>query len=231
MAFQEGNTLLDALPASVVEPIFRNAAVVSLERNDRTMWREHAMQNVDFPLTALMAVYGTLDDGMTVEIVNVGREGFIEVDAGLDLDVALRHASCQFAGTVLRIPLGDFQRALSEVREFGTRVRHSIRARQFVTEQNVICNLRHTVHQRLARWLLLVCDRLGAGPLQATHEFMGAALGAQRASISLAAAHLKASGSIDYDRGSIRIADRALLTHATCECYHAMSAAIALSVR
>ena len=44
-------------------------------------------------------------------------------------------------------------------------------------------------------------------------------LGANRPSVSLAAAALKQAGLIDYRRGQMTILDRAALEQAACECY------------
>ena len=54
--------------------------------------------------------------------------------------------------------------------------------------QTAACNRLHTVEQRLARWLLVTQDRVDAGMLPLTHDFLATMLGTDRPSVSLAAA-------------------------------------------
>src|ERR1700738_854375 len=151
MVLPRGNRLLDAVPASDAELLFPSARIVTLERTQCTTIHDKVMHTVDFPITALMSVVGTLANGTTYEIASVGSEGFVEVDAALDCDIALRSASCQFPGDAVRVSLEDFQSALERSRTFARLVRRAVRARIFITEQNEMCNLRHTIVQRLAR--------------------------------------------------------------------------------
>ena len=43
--------------------------------------------------------------------------------------------------------------------------------------QSVVCNARHPLPGRLARWLLMYHDRLGRDEFELTHEFMASMLG------------------------------------------------------
>jgi CRP-like cAMP-binding protein len=199
---------------------------VALQRTEGTAIHDTRMLTVDFPVTALMSVMGTLDTGATFEVASVGAEAFVEVDAALDSDIAQRSASCQFSGDAVRMTLEDFQNGLETSREFARLVRRAVRARVFVTEQSVMCNLKHTVVNRLARWLLTSRDRLARTDFPVTHEFLAMILGARRASISLGVAALQREGAVDYERGSVTIRDERALSRLSCECYVAFRVAI-----
>lgn len=188
------------------------------------------MHTVDFPLTALMSVEGVLANGFTCELASVGTEGFVEIDAALESDVALRSAYCQFGGDVVRVSIDGFQANLLANRAFARRVRRAVRARVFVTEQNQLCNLRHTVAERLARWMLVTQERLGQSQVHVTHDALAAVLGSRRPSITVASASLEASGAIERRRGEIVIRDGARLAASTCECYALCQGAIAESL-
>jgi hypothetical protein len=226
MAFPRGNRLLDALAEPDRERLFPSARIVTLERTQCTTIHNKRMHYVDFPVTALMSVVGTLASGTTYEIASVGTEAFVEVDAALDSETALRSASCQFPGDVVRMSLEDFQAALETSRSFARIVRRAVRARIFITEQNEMCNLRHTIVQRLARWLLVASDRLDRKEFPVTHDFLATTLGTRRAGVSVAAATLQSHGAIEYQRGSVTISDLALLAEDSCECYEACRVAI-----
>jgi hypothetical protein len=81
------------------------------------------------------------------------------------------------------------------------------------------CNRLHAVEQRLARWLLMIHERVHKDALDLTHEFIAEMLGAGRASVTLAAGILQKAGLIHYSRGHITIVSREGLELVTCDCY------------
>jgi len=85
--------------------------------------------------------------------------------------------------------------------------------------QTTACNQIHSVQQRMCRWLLMTHDRVGADEFQLTQELLAQMLGVRRPSVTVAAGLLQRAGLIHYQRGRIRIADRAGLEAASCGCY------------
>jgi hypothetical protein len=85
--------------------------------------------------------------------------------------------------------------------------------------QTSMCNGRHSVEQRLSRWLLGTLDRGVARELIATHERLGEILGVRRESVTAAAGALQEYGAIRYCRGRLNVLDRHLLEPRACECY------------
>jgi CRP-like cAMP-binding protein len=88
--------------------------------------------------------------------------------------------------------------------------------------QNVACNRLHNIDQRIARWLLEVCDRVRHKDFSLTHEFIAEMLGVRRAGVSTAAAKLARLGIIQQGRMSVKIKNVAGLERASCECYAAL---------
>jgi CRP-like cAMP-binding protein len=72
---------------------------------------------------------------------------------------------------------------------------------------------------RLARWLLMTGDRLGANEFRLTQDFISNMLGVRREGVNKAAGLLQKEGLITYSRGRIKILDRAGLEAVSCECY------------
>ena len=85
--------------------------------------------------------------------------------------------------------------------------------------RTVACNATHLAEARLARWLLMVQDRVGGTILNLTQEFLGQMLGVQRTTVTLVARSLQAAGLITYRRGQIEIRDRKGLEGMACNCY------------
>ena len=226
MPVPKGNRILDALPAADLERLAELTKIKPMERGESTTQAETVMQFVDFPISALMSVTGLLENGTTLEIASVGPEGFVEIDAVLEAEIALRSAVCSFPGETVRMSFETFRMMLDESRPFARLARRTARARLFVTEQNSMCNLRHSIPERLARWLLVACERLNRSDFPVTHDFLATILGTRRAGVSEAAALLQEQGAIEYQRGLVAIGDPKTLAAASCECYEACNAAI-----
>ena len=62
-------------------------------------------------------------------------------------------------------------------------------------------------------------DRVDAGLLIITHDFLSTMLGTDRQSVSSAAANLQRKKIISYVRGAVRIVNRKKLEESACECY------------
>ena len=99
-----------------------------------------------------------------------------------------------------------------------TLLRHQL-AVQAQAQQAVLCNVTHTVEQRVARRLLRAHDLTGRSTLDLTQEFLADMLAVRRASVSLVAHALQEAGAIAYRRGQIHILDADGLRAAACECY------------
>ena len=85
--------------------------------------------------------------------------------------------------------------------------------------QLAACNKLHEAEQRLARWLLMVRDRVQEDTLHLTQEFLAQMLGTQRTTVVMAAGALQRSGIITYTRGKITIQSVELLEDVACDCY------------
>jgi Mn-dependent DtxR family transcriptional regulator len=84
---------------------------------------------------------------------------------------------------------------------------------------SVACNGRHSLKQRLARWVLMMRDRSDADVMSITHDLLAELLAVQRPSLTHAVAELEEAGLILRGRGQITILDRQGLIKASCECY------------
>src|ERR1700676_3983180 len=150
-----GNRLLAALSEVTRARVAATLDVVALQRQQFTNRYDAPMRSVDFPIDTVLSVVATLSNGSTCEVATVGREGFVEVDAALASRVAQRTSFCQTPGHVARMPIDAFQSELDTNPEFEMLVLRAVRTRAFMTEQLATCNLKHTLVERFARWLLM----------------------------------------------------------------------------
>lgn len=124
----------------------------------------------------------------------------------------------------MRIDVADLRRHLEDVRLRNALGAYSATA--FTTVGQLAgCVAFHPVEQRLARWLLMVRDRVGTEDLALTHEFLGVMLGVYRPTVTIAIHMLEQAGLIEHRRGHITILNGPRLEEAACECYAAIRAA------
>ena len=174
---------------------------------------------VDFPLHGVASQLATMQDGTTVEVGPIGREGTTGLPLFLGALTTPIDTLMQIPGECMRLTAASFRAAVDGLPSLRRALQ--LYAESTVTSMAwwVACNRAHLIEQRLARWLLMSHDRVLGDEFPLTQEFMAEMMGVRRASVSEAAADLQAAGLIRYVRGVITIADRAGLEQRTCECY------------
>ena len=85
--------------------------------------------------------------------------------------------------------------------------------------QIAACNKSHLLAERLARWLLMVRDRVARDEFDLTQEFLARMLGVRRAGVTDAAGNLQGRSLIRYSRGRVKILEVEGLRRASCACY------------
>jgi CRP-like cAMP-binding protein len=158
-------------------------------------------------------------DGSMVEVGLVGNEGIAGIPAALGDNIATTTAIVQVPGSGMRMKASVLKTEFGRGGSLQSLLLRYIQALYAFVSQNAACNRLHHLDGRLARWLLLVCDRVESNELPLTHEFIGQMLGVRRAGVTEAANTLQQAGLIRYTRGKITILNRQELEAASCECY------------
>jgi CRP-like cAMP-binding protein len=215
---QHANRLLAALPRADYERLRVDLVPVAL-RHKQTLWEPNQpIEALYFPIDAMASVLAVTESAM-VEVGTIGNEGLVGLPIFLGAPTSTNRAIVQVAGQGERLAIGPFQR---EVRR-GGRFRELLQryTQGFLTQvsQTTACNRAHSAERRLARWLLIIRDRVGRNQFPMTHEFLGQMLGVRRATVSQTAASLQRAKLISYSRGMITIRNGSALERATCECY------------
>jgi CRP-like cAMP-binding protein len=216
------NSVLASLAPADLDALAGEMKIVALTRGQTTNQFDQELRHVDFPLDAMVSIMATFASGSTCEVAFVGREGFVEADAALMYDEVARTTVCQIPGTVARIRADAFAEKLRSLPSLDRAVRRSLRMRLYITEQIAACNLRHTVTERLARWLLTTSDQMQRPQVALTQETFAIMLGVRRAGVSEAATALQRLGAVRIERAAINVVDRATLRASACECYDAI---------
>src|SRR5439155_2189496 len=85
--------------------------------------------------------------------------------------------------------------------------------------QNLLCHRLHPIEQRLAKWLLIIRDRIGRDDLHLTQDFLSYMLGVYRPGVSIGVHALEVDGLVAHSRNYLKISDHDGLRARSCECY------------
>ena len=196
-----------------------NLGRVSLSLRQGLYHPDVPIEAVYFPETGMISLVANMDDGMQAEVGVVGREGLLGVPLLQGVDTSFVEAMVQLPGTALRMGAREFRHELEVNAPFRMRLLRYSEALQAQVMQTAVCNGRHALEQRLARWLLMAHDRSAGDKLPLTQDLMAMMLGVHRPSVTVAAGTLQRAGLVRYSGGRLTVLDRPRLEAASCECY------------
>ena len=137
------------------------------------------------------------ENGAQVETSMFGYEAAIGISALMGTKHSLNAIFMQLAGYGYASPVRSARQEFQRAGKFHDVALRYVQAQLTLSTQNAACNAVHTHEQRLARWLLICCDRARQEHLQMAQEFVSQMLGSTRSTISIAASGFKAKGLID----------------------------------
>jgi CRP-like cAMP-binding protein len=213
------NRILAALPPEEYERIAPHLETLPLHHGQILYETDGRINDVYFPINAMISLVSEMSDGTSVEVGVTGFEGMTGLAVMLGVERSAHATMAQIEGDVIRVKAEVIK---SEFKRGGVLQELLLRYAQslwVMTSQVAACNRVHSVGERLARWLLMSYDRCVCEDLPLTHEFIAMMLGTRRAGVTEAAIILQAEGLIHYKRGHITIIDKEALEHFACECY------------
>ena len=219
MAFPISNLLLEKLPSESRTRLLAQSEAVPLPVRTPIFGPGEVPRYVHLLTSGIASVVTPLSGGEVVEIALVGREGFPEALHLLGPSMAVTRCFMQVPGSGIRIDYQRFQQEFYRDESIRRVVLRNVQFSASTLGQIAACNRLHNVEERLARWLLMVADRVGEDRIRLTHEFLAEMIGSRRTTVTLVARTLQRGGLIEYRRGDIRILDREGLEDVACECY------------
>jgi CRP-like cAMP-binding protein len=180
-------------------------------------WGEPA-NDLYFPIGAVVSLFAASLEGGIVAAAIVGSEGVVGIPAVITKNHYPLHAVVQIAGDIVKLPSGFVTNVLRD-REGQLRVAAYMNILMTQLAQSSICNNRHTIEQRLARWILAMRARSGLATFALTHEVLSQVLGTTRPVVTLAARTLKKNALIAYTRGTMQVLNPEGLVQLSCPCY------------
>lgn len=179
-------------------------------------------QNIEFvyfPNRGMVSQVVVTKDGRAVEVGVVGKEGYVGAGLAAGVSRSSVREIIQIAGDGFRMKGNALQQILQSAPQLQTILSRHAGLQGMQVAQTAACNRLHDIQQRLSRWLLMTQDRVDAGLLPITHDFIATMMGTDRSTVSLAASVMQKDGLIDYVRGAVKIVNRRKLEKSACECY------------
>jgi Crp-like helix-turn-helix domain len=211
------NVILQRLQPEVIDRL--ELQRVELPVNREIEFPGSGIANLFFIEEGIASMTVTFKDGFEVEVALGGPEAILGTSSMMGTRRSLNRVYMQIGGygysSVMAVATKEFKRA----EEFHDLTLRYLQAQFIQSAQTAGCNARHSVEQRMARWLLLCSDRVGDKVLPLSHEYMADMLGVTRSSVTVVAGHLQERGLIHYTRGKIALLDLPGLEAISCECY------------
>lgn len=205
--------------------MFKNSLLRSLDSDSLNLLRPH-LSAVDLPVEFELenprdvpqwayfiekGIAGSVVSGREVEVGLIGPEGMTGLSIALHTDRPVSRVDMQIAGEGFRIPRDRFRELLENCRslqDLVLRYAHTLLAQ---TSSTVASNAKDVIPVRLARWLLMVADRIGDDGMRVSHDYLSKLLGVRRAGVTDALHVLEGEHLIKAERLNISIRDRSQL--------------------
>lgn len=214
-----GNLILLAIPDEEFVGLRERLSYVDLPHYTVLHEPRKKLEDAYFLNSGMISLVFNTNGGESVEVGVTGKEGFTPIPVAVGLRHGPHQAIMQVSGNGFRISVEDLEEALQTSPQLQKLLNRYATVHGMQTAQTAGCNRLHDLDQRLARWLLLIQDRVESGLLRITHEFLAMMLGTDRPSVSLAAAELRKKRIIEYTHGTVRVLNRKRLESSACECY------------
>jgi CRP-like cAMP-binding protein len=213
------NSILARLPAEILAALKPSLEIVALSAQQVVHVADRPITSVYFPESGWLSLSILMEDGSSIEVGTIGREGMLGYPILLGAEQQEVDATVQGAGWAWRIDADEFRRQLAQAPMLRDRLLRHLMAYHTQVARMAACHGSHYAGQRLARWLLMAHDRAEADAFPVTHDVISNLLGMRRAGVTNAAAMLQSAGVITYNRGNMVIRDRPTLEALACECY------------
>jgi CRP-like cAMP-binding protein len=213
------NRLLGALPDKEYQLLFPKLELFELHYTEVIHEPRQVMEYLYFPNRGIVSMNAVEGERTVLEIGMIGKEGVFGLPIFLGDPRAFGRVIVQGAGSAMRIKAAD----LLDFCELGGAMPRLLKlyTYRFVNQitRAMVCNNLHRIEARLARWLLMMRDRMEDDKFPVTHNFISNLLGVRREAVSKSASGLQRRQLISYQHGNLEIINPAGLESVACPCY------------
>lgn len=209
------NELLNQLPDADYQRLAPHLRLICLNAGSELYAPGDPIKQVYFPVSAAIAAATVTPKGQSIDTAIVASDGMVGLRGIAEGDSAYRFhvVATGFAYWV------DCSYLIGELATGRAVYRMCFQAGlQMLRKMSVelACANFHSLDQRIAKWLLIRHDHDRTAPIRATHQSIADSLGVRRETITNTLSKMR---GLSFSRCAIEIENRALLEHASCECY------------
>jgi CRP-like cAMP-binding protein len=219
MPKSSGNRLLDALSTMCAKTLLTHAKEVMLPVRTQLYWPGEMPAYGYFLTSGIASVVAGLNDGGTAEVAVIGNEGLAGALHIIGPIPPMTECFMQVAGSGYRIALPTLRTLFKENDEIRERILEFVQSQNLAVSQVAACNKFHEAEPRLARWLLMISDRVDSDTIYITQEFVAQMIGTRRTTVNGVLSAMERKGLLIRERGKIIIPTRKNLEKAACDCY------------
>jgi CRP-like cAMP-binding protein len=214
------NGILRQLPEQCRAEILARSENVPLARRQILLERNVPIRFAYFVEGGAASLFARAGaDRAHVEIATLGVGDLIGTSIVLGARVSPHRCIVQVPGNALRISSDDLVALQEGLPELRRALLSYVHAALVQSSQLLACNAKHSLRERLARWLLVTSDLLQMSRIPLTHDVLSRAIAVRRAGVTTEIGRMEEAGLIHRERGSISILDKEGLASASCGCY------------
>lgn len=213
------NRILASLPAKDYERLLPELKLVEMPLGWTMSESGDHVNYLHFPISGIVALIYSLEDGSSSETALVGNEGMVGISIFMGGESMPTSTEVQSAGRAYRLS----RKVMKHEFSLGGQLQHVAllftQALIAQTSQTAVCNQHHSLDQKMCRWLLMTLDRSDGNELTVTQDTIGNLLGVRRESVTLILGQFQKDHLIERARGRITVLNRTKLEKRVCECY------------
>ena len=219
MANPRLNDLLATLPESDLQFLLPSLQLVSLTAGETLVEAGSQTTKIYFPINAVVAHSREMSDGLAIDTASVGCDGMLGL-GGLT-GSPLHRLYVSQSGLAYRMDIGRLVLAMESYPKISEMCMKGVQHILRKISIELACSHFHSIHQRVARWILAQDDYSQDGSINVTHQAIAHSLGVRREAVSLA---LHKLSGCSVSRSHLEIADRIALENESCGCYFQLRA-------
>ena len=205
------NCLLSALSGDDYALLAPHLEAVPLEKGQLLIEKNVPFEHVYFPERGLGSVMSSSPGTQRVETSLFGRDGMSGISLVLGTRQTPQTSLVQVEGDGYRIASAALEEAIDRSRSLHRILLLYVQTTVAQTSSTALSNITQSIEERLARWLLMVHDRMEDDKLPLTHDFLSIMLGVRRPSVTTALHVLEGDRIISASRGLVTVLDREAL--------------------
>ena len=203
-----GNRLLQSMQPDDLARLLPHLERMDVRKGEILIRQGEPLEFAYFPEGGLSSNLAVTSDGRKIEVGCFGFEGMVSTATLLGSNRASDDILVQIGAPWLRIRTEALIESCKSSPDIHELLLRFVQIRVLTLSRSVLANGTYKLRERLARWLLMVHDRVDGDDLPLTHEFLSLMLAVRRAGVTLAIQEVESLGLIRAKRALLTIVDR-----------------------